>query len=805
MGNRRFAMWVMVLSLFALCAASCSSGGGSAGEKKDVGLADQEAADGGDDVRILPSDVPDQPDVLEDLVPADLTVDTLLACEETPGMRGCPCAENEDCDSGWCVFHLGDKVCSGDCIGECPEGMSCQEVGVGPDQIFICKSLFPSLCLPCDHSADCPSPGDRCLVDELGAGAFCGSPCETDDDCYHGGKDYLCLSMTTTEGDVAGQCVPAAGTCECSGYAVAEALGTPCFVANEWGSCPGWRTCTEAGLTACSAPAPVEEVCGNDADEDCDGIVDDADVCVICSCEGKECGDDGCGNACGQCPVNHVCQLEGTCVCVPNCAGKECGDDGCGDSCGECDPGTLCSFGACQAGCEDDAGCPALHECVDGFCQPDVPDMVHLYPPVEVVTIPGQETPELTVRVHEADLTEADGAAPGLAVQIGFGPPEYDPTTNPQKWLWTDAAFGDDLDGTDEYWVATLASDTPGKYRFTFRLTLDGSHWVYADGDGSADGFQADKTGQWTVLAPPDITKITPDHGTVLGGQTVTIAGNHFVEGLTLTVDGEAVAPASVEPTGITFVTPPHAAGDIIIAVENPSGQTVVVADGYTFVRRFAPTVDGDLAEWDSLLRVAENTVESNWDPALNHLDALYAAFDDQYLYLGMAGVSEWNNYVVGYVDIDFGAASGTADMLALSDNDGDGDLDDALSNTLHVTAGGFGADFGWGTRGLASFQMGDALGNATYVGWRKLGLPYDLAWLQGSVICQQASCEAAIPLATLFAGDVPQSLTPMALFAKLIDRYGDLGGVSNQTLPEFTNADDLTEVGAVAVLDLWL
>ena len=83
-------------------------------------------------------------------------------------------------------------------------------------------------------------------------------------------------------------------------------------------------------------------------------------VCVpICppDCEGKECGDDGCGGTCGECtndcnidwdtgclgepiPDPSLCDLEsGICavICCPNCCNNECGDDGCGGSCGACE------------------------------------------------------------------------------------------------------------------------------------------------------------------------------------------------------------------------------------------------------------------------------------------------------------------------------------------------------------------------------------------------------------------------------------------------------------------------------------
>lgn len=53
-------------------------------------------------------------------------------------------------------------------------------------------------------------------------------------------------------------------------------------------------------------------------------------------CDGKQCGEDGCGGVCGShyggCESGLVCQ-QGSCVCVPSCAGKVCGGDGCGGEC----------------------------------------------------------------------------------------------------------------------------------------------------------------------------------------------------------------------------------------------------------------------------------------------------------------------------------------------------------------------------------------------------------------------------------------------------------------------------------------
>ncbi|MFO0630836.1 MAG: lysyl oxidase family protein [Polyangiales bacterium] len=72
-------------------------------------------------------------------------------------------------------------------------------------------------------------------------------------------------------------------------------------------------------------------------------------------CDGKYCGDDGCGGSCGACGAGQVCSPSSNrCVsdpCTPDCRGRQCGNDGCGGSCGTCARGDTCieSTGACRA------------------------------------------------------------------------------------------------------------------------------------------------------------------------------------------------------------------------------------------------------------------------------------------------------------------------------------------------------------------------------------------------------------------------------------------------------------------------
>jgi hypothetical protein len=83
------------------------------------------------------------------------------------------------------------------------------------------------------------------------------------------------------------------------------------------------------------------------------GCGDDDNGCTP-DCDGKVCGDDGCGGTCAPgCGTGETCNAQGLCdACQPDCAGKVCGDDGCG--------------GQCQPGCGAGQTCNAQGQCEGG-------------------------------------------------------------------------------------------------------------------------------------------------------------------------------------------------------------------------------------------------------------------------------------------------------------------------------------------------------------------------------------------------------------------------------------------------------
>jgi len=315
------------------------------------------------------------------------------AAPELPGLRcepgeGCfldQCLENVDCQSGWCVEHMGEKVCSLTCEEECPQGWLCTQVGSGgPDLVFVCVSNYPNLCRPCAEADDCAGAAgteDACVA-YGNQGSFCGGACgdplaDAGQACPWG---FSCKTVATVDGVGLEQCVADTGECPCTNTSVELGLWTPCGLTNEFGSCEGMRTCTEEGLSLCDAAQPGPEEC-NGADDDCDGEVDEPDLVEgnyvnLCH-DGNDCTEDKCEGVEGC--VNEVaesgpCDDLNPCTVADHCVQGVCLSDPV-----ECDDENVCTDNVCTEtggceyppntqSCDDSNPCTLADQCVAGEC-----------------------------------------------------------------------------------------------------------------------------------------------------------------------------------------------------------------------------------------------------------------------------------------------------------------------------------------------------------------------------------------------------------------------------------------------------
>ncbi len=255
------------------------------------------------------------------------------------------------------------------------------------------------------------------------------------------GWEGVCQNGTLKYCDLSGQLQsdPCADN-ECCKW-VASQNYYSCVPATECNAC---QDACQAGQKGCSVNLTHSTTCGQgDADsykepvftacgagETCNPATGACAAECLPACEGKSCGDDGCGGSCGSCDagltckdglckepplaaLGEPCNSAGDCAskmcvagpdgkvcskgctgdagcpggfvceevtvngvpmmaclptgeCVPDCVGKVCGGNGCEGSCGECDPGFSCTAGACKP--EAGATCGGPEDCASGIC-----------------------------------------------------------------------------------------------------------------------------------------------------------------------------------------------------------------------------------------------------------------------------------------------------------------------------------------------------------------------------------------------------------------------------------------------------
>ncbi len=261
------------------------------------------------------------------------------------GGGNCWCLREESCDcdvdvcteSGcctpmcnWCGNGLtcGDDGCGGSC-GTCPSNTHC----------FIG-------CCDCDAGYD-NCDGDwsngcetNTNTDEDNCGE-CGNECASDETCDDGEcVEHNCCTSYMCDG---GSCIPYGESC-CVGDGCVPDCNVECTTDEECSGCEDDSDCGTGELCC-------DGICETECQGDESWILDSCGECggsVLCEDDEKSC------YYYKDCYVYHStldCVTPGKyqCdpCCTPDCDGKECGDDGCGGSCGSCGSGETCENGIC--------------------------------------------------------------------------------------------------------------------------------------------------------------------------------------------------------------------------------------------------------------------------------------------------------------------------------------------------------------------------------------------------------------------------------------------------------------------------
>ncbi|MFZ4579909.1 MAG: hypothetical protein ACOYOB_16085 [Myxococcota bacterium] len=311
------------------------------------------------------------------------------ACDCNCGARDPDCDDTTSIVAGCASLEVCDG--SGKCVSGVPAGWSCLasqyaaldacDCGCGaydPDCAY--GSLPVAGCTTgesCSKTGSCevcqPECTDKKCGDD-GCGGTCGG-CDGDSVCSQGAcvdpcspEPIACQNNTCGDNGCGGSCGSCAKGSECV-EGSCKAVVTP----PKPDSCQG--SCGSLAPSGCSCALGCQksDTCCSDYAEFCACKPD---------CNGKQCGDDGCGGTCGTCKGDKPwCDDKQLCsaTCVKACDGKSCGDDGCGGQCGKCEAGSSCaSTSQCVA---DEWQCPLYYyadgqacDCGCGAPDPDCKD-----------------------------------------------------------------------------------------------------------------------------------------------------------------------------------------------------------------------------------------------------------------------------------------------------------------------------------------------------------------------------------------------------------------------------------------------
>jgi hypothetical protein len=138
--------------------------------------------------------------------------------------------------------------------------------------------------------------------------------------------------------------------------------------------------------------------------------------------------------------------------------------------------------------------------------------------------------------------------------------------------------------------VGTILTNSAGTITATAPIHAAGLVDVIVNTAGGASPNTA--ADDYTFVAAPSITSVSPTSGPAAGGNTVTITGTNLGSALSVAFGGLGATILTNTATTITATAPVHAAGLVDVAVATVGGSNPnTAADDYTFVA--APIVSG--------------------------------------------------------------------------------------------------------------------------------------------------------------------------------------------------------------------
>ena len=206
--------------------------------------------------------------------------------------------------------------------------------------------------------------------------------------------------------------------------------------------------------------------------------------------------------------------------------------------------------------------------------------------------------------IVKSDMTESDYSNTATATPTDTVPPviSHTPVTSAAPGIAV-SIYADVTDNVSVEGV-TLYYRTIGDAGFQSKVMVNATGDRYsASLEGSllvspgveyyieaTDGISITRHGRpeypWQIAVQdkPMVTAVSPDHGSSLGGTTVTVSGTNFKAGAGVTFGGAAADNVTLQSENqLTCTAPPHFAEIVDVAVGNPDGQSGILLRAFTY------------------------------------------------------------------------------------------------------------------------------------------------------------------------------------------------------------------------------
>jgi len=109
-----------------------------------------------------------------------------------------------------------------------------------------------------------------------------------------------------------------------------------------------------------------------------------------------------------------------------------------------------------------------------------------------------QSTPAVTGSIFIAGSTGTSGPATQVSAQFGYGFRDTNPYDD-KSWIWSDVTYSGSNDIYDFFTSSPIFLSIAGEFDYAFRFKNGESVWIYADINGSSNGYSKSAAGKMTI------------------------------------------------------------------------------------------------------------------------------------------------------------------------------------------------------------------------------------------------------------------------------------------------------------------